>query len=56
MERQSESTSRGLLESYLHSVARLANWALPIIASSFLVLWVHQLGHDQQKALDLQGK
>lgn len=50
MERRSEPSNKSLFGAYLHSVAQLANWAFPIIASSLLVLWVHQLGHDQEKA------
>jgi hypothetical protein len=57
MKRQSESTDRSLGEAFLMGFAQVLGWALPIVASSLLVLWVHQLGHTQQKEFDLlQGK
>jgi hypothetical protein len=56
MKRQSELANRGLGESFLLGFAQVLGWALPIVASSLLVLWVHQLGHTQQKEFDLQGK
>jgi hypothetical protein len=52
MEQQSEPVKRNCLEAYVYGVARLAAWAFPIVASSLLVLLVHELGHSQQKQLD----
>lgn len=41
MERQLEST-RSLPEAILYSVVKVASWAIPVVASSLLVLWIQR--------------
>jgi len=41
MERSPELT-KGLTEAYLFGLVKVAAWAIPVVASSLLVLWLQQ--------------
>lgn len=54
MERQLEPISRSLPEAFIYSAVKVIGWALPVVASSLLVLWIQKklnegsASHDEE--------